>query len=65
MFFKNMKSKKSAQSSAESKKSIENMTNEITKIWSGENKREHTDVGGSYTGNPVGFDIPEQDGDDL
>lgn len=62
MFFKN---KKNNQKSAENKKNIENMTDEITKIWSGENKSEHTDVGGWYTGNPVGYDAPEQDGDDL
>lgn len=62
MFFKNKKNQKNAD---EARRNIENLTNEVTKIWSGEEKHEHTDVGGWYTGNPVGYEAPEQDGDDL
>lgn len=64
MFFKSKKAK-NTEKAVQSQRNIKNMTDEITKIWSGENKHEHTDVGGSYTGNPVGYSSPEQDGDDL
>ncbi len=59
------KSKKNQQKSIENRKNIENMTDEVIKIWNGTGKPTHTDVNGSYTGNPVGFEIPEQDPDDL
>lgn len=59
------RSKRNEKKAAEAKKNIENLTNEVTKIWSGVNKHEHTDVEGSYTGNPVSLEFPEQDADDL
>lgn len=62
MFFIN---KKNIEKKAQARKNIEKMSAEISEIWSGENKREHTDVSGSYTGNPIGYEIPEQDSDDL
>lgn len=62
MFFIN---KKNIEKKAQVRKNIEKMSAEISEIWSGENKREHTDVSGSYTGNPIGYEIPEQDSDDL
>ena len=62
MLFKN---KRNTEKRAQARKNIEKMSAEISEIWSGENKKEHTDVSGSYTGNPVGYGIPEQDSDDL
>lgn len=65
MFFK---SKKNAKKAVEARQNIENLTNEVTKIWnSTANPADpiESDVNGSYTGNPSGFEIPEQDPDDL
>lgn len=59
------KSKKKSDKNTQARKNIQKMSTEISEIWSGEKKREHTDVSGSYTGNPVGYEIPEQDSDDL
>ena len=41
------------------------MSAEISEIWNGEHEESPIDVNGSYTGNPIGFDQPEQDPDDL
>lgn len=54
-----------AQKSVDKKKKIDKLTAEISEIWSGDNKVPPTDVDGSYTGNPINSDIPEQDADDL
>ena len=61
MFFK----KNNQQKVVEARKRIEKLTTEISEIWSGENEETPTDVNGSYTGNPKGFDEPVQDADDL
>lgn len=61
MFFK----KNDKQKSVEARKRIEELTAEISEIWSGEDDPAPTDVNGSYTGNPQNFDVPEQDADDL
>lgn len=65
MLFKNKKNEKNGKNAVSAKKNIENLTNEVTKIWNGSEKSAHTDVSGSYTGNPIGYEIPEQDSDDL
>lgn len=59
------KSKRNEKKSAEARQNIERLTDEVTKIWNGENKAFRTDVEGSYTGNPVNLSEPEQDADDL
>lgn len=59
------KSKRNSRKTAENKKNIENLTDEVTRIWNGEGKAFRTDVEGSYTGNPVNLSEPEQDADDL
>ncbi len=61
MFFK----KNNKQKTIDARKRIEKMTAEISEIWNGENEKTPTDVNGSYTGNPQGFKVPEQDADDL
>lgn len=61
MFFK----KNDKQKRVEARKRIEELTAEISEIWSGEDDITPTDVNGSYTGNPQNFDVPEQDADDL
>ncbi|MGN0539182.1 MAG: hypothetical protein ACI4KI_04935 [Candidatus Fimenecus sp.] len=62
MIFKN---KKSTEKAAETRKKIEKMSAEISEIWNGEHEESPIDVNGSYTGNPIGFEQPEQDPDDL
>lgn len=61
MFFK----KNNKQKSADARRKIEKMTAEISEIWNGENAENPTDIDGSYTGNPKGFEVPVQDADDL
>ena len=61
MFFK----KNNKQKAIETRNKIEKMTAEISEIWSGENEQNISDIDGSYTGNPQGFDVPVQDADDL
>lgn len=57
--------KKSAKKQAERRKSIAKMSEEISKIWSGESPDANFDVNGSYTGNPTDNGVPVQDADDL
>ena len=62
MFFKKNKSEEKA---VRTRQKLEKLNEEISEIWSGENDDVKSDVNGSYTGNPQGFEVPEQDADDL
>lgn len=44
---------------------LNEITAEVSEIWNGYNDTTNTDVLGSYTGNPLKSDQPEQDSDDL
>lgn len=56
---------KEKKPSAKAIEKINRITEEISEIWDGSENPAHTDVLGSYTGNPTGFEVPEQDADDL
>ncbi len=62
MLFKKIKSEEKA---IRTRQKLEKFNQEISEIWSGENDEVKSDVNGSYTGNPQGFEVPEQDADDL
>ena len=49
----------------ETRKRIEKMSTEISRIWSGEDSEIQTDINGSYTGRPKKDETPVQDADDL
>jgi len=63
MFFKKNKSDEKA---TRTRQKLQKLNEEISEIWKGDNKDNvKSDVNGSYTGNPQGFEVPEQDADDL
>ena len=45
--------------------SIEQLSEEISEIWNGEETAKQYDANGWYTGNPQDAIVPEQDADDL
>ncbi len=57
--------KKSEKKEAEKRRNIAKLSEEISKIWSGESSDTTFDVNGSYTGNPADNGVPVQDADDL
>lgn len=62
MFFK----KKSPEEKvARTRRKLRKMNEEISKIWNGDETTKQFDANGWYTGNPQGFEVPEQDADDL
>lgn len=63
MFFKK---KNSEEKAARTRRKLRKMNEEISQIWNGISAEDiQSDVNGSYTGNPQGFEVPEQDADDL
>ena len=62
MFFNKQKKKEKQE---ETRKKIEKISEEIAEIWNGEETAKQYDANGWYTGNPNGFEVPEQDPDDL
>lgn len=63
MFFKKRNSEEKA---ARTRRKIRKLNEEISEIWNGPSEEEiPSDVNGWYTGNPQGFEVPEQDADDL
>ncbi len=62
MFFNKQKKKEKQE---ETRKKIEKISEEIAEIWNGEENAKQYDANGWYTGNPKGFEVPEQDPDDL
>ena len=62
MFFRKNKAEEKA---ARTRQKLEKLNEEISEIWNGDNDEVKSDVNGSYTGNPQGFEVPEQDADDL
>lgn len=61
MFFKRNKQDKIQKT----RKKIDELSEEISEIWNSQDENGKFDTNGSYTGNPVGFDVPVQDADDL
>jgi hypothetical protein len=62
MFFgKNRKKDKEKKT----RKEIQRISEEISKIWNSEEDTKRFDINGSYTGNPKNDDVPVQDADDL
>ena len=61
MFFKRNKQDKIQKT----RKKIDELSEEISEIWNGQDENGKFDTNGSYTGNPDGFDVPVQDADDL
>jgi DNA anti-recombination protein RmuC len=59
------KFKKSKKHQEKVRKNIRKMSEEIAKIWSGENEKIKTDINGSYTGQAEDNSPPTQDADDL
>lgn len=63
MFFKK---KNPEEKAAHTRRKLRKMNEEISEIWQGMNEDEiPSDVNGWYTGNPLGYEVPEQDADDL
>ena len=62
MFFNKQKQKEKQE---KTRKKIEKLSAEISEIWNGEENAKQFDANGWYTGNPKGFEVPEQDPDDL
>lgn len=62
MFFKK---KSSEEKAVRTRQKIRKMNEEISEIWNGEETAKNFDANGWYTGNPQGFEVPEQDADDL
>lgn len=63
MFFKKQNK---AEKVLRTRRKLKKMNEEISEIWNGISADEiSSDVSGWYTGNPQGFEIPEQDADDL
>ncbi len=62
MFFNKQKQKEKQE---KTRKKIEKLSEEISEIWNGEENAKQFDANGWYTGNPKGFEVPEQDPDDL
>ena len=49
----------------EKRNKLKKLEAEISDIWNPEFRKMPSDTNGSYTGNPSGFEKPEQDADDL
>ena len=62
MFFKK---KSSEEKAVRTRQKLRKMNEEISEIWNGEETAKNFDANGWYTGNPQGFEVPEQDADDL
>ncbi len=62
MFFKK---KNPEEKAVRTRQKIRKMNEEISEIWNGEETAKKFDANGWYTGNPQGFEVPEQDADDL
>ncbi len=63
MFFKK---KSPEEKAARTRRKIRKINEEISEIWNGISADDiQSDVNGWYTGNPQGFEVPEQDADDL
>ncbi len=63
MFFKK---KSSDEKAMRTRQKLRKLNEEISEIWNAESQDDvKSDVNGSYTGNPQGFEVPEQDADDL
>lgn len=61
MLFKRNKKEKIS----DTRKKIDELSEEIAEIWQSNNNAKLFDTNGSYTGNPADYDVPEQDADDL
>lgn len=60
------KKKNKEEKAAQTRRKLRKMNEEISEIWNGTSAEDIcSDVNGSYTGNPQGFEVPEQDADDL
>ncbi len=57
--------RKNVEKEIKARKKIDKLSEEISEIWQSTNNAKLFDANGSYTGNPQGFDVPEQDADDL
>ncbi len=57
--------RKNVEKEIKARRKINQMQQEISEIWQSTNNAKLFDTNGSYTGNPAGFDEPEQDADDL
>lgn len=57
--------KKQKEKQDQTRKEIEKISAEIAEIWNSDESAKQFDANGWYTGNPAGFDVPEQDPDDL
>ncbi len=62
MFFKK---KNPGEKAVRTRQKLRKMNEEISEIWNGEETAKNFDANGWYTGNPQGFEVPEQDADDL
>lgn len=62
MFFKK---KNPEEKAVRTRQKLRKMNEEISEIWNGEETAKKFDANGWYTGNPQGFEVPEQDADDL
>ena len=63
MFFNKRNAEEKAQ---HTRQKLRKLNEEISEIWNrNENEDIISDTNGSYTGNPQGFAVPEQDADDL
>lgn len=49
----------------QTKRQMDKLNEEIAQIWNAVTPTGTSDVQGSYTGTPLGFDEPEQDADDI
>ena len=61
LFGKNRKIEKQKNT----RKEIERISEEISKIWNSEEDTKQFDAEGWYTGNPKDAEVPVQDADDL
>ena len=60
------KKKNPEEKIARTRRKLRKMNEEISEIWNGISSDDiQSDVNGWYTGNPQGFEVPEQDADDL
>lgn len=62
MFFKKRNQEEKA---ARTRRKLRKMNEEISEIWNNDESTKQFDANGWYTGNPSGFEVPEQDPDDL
>lgn len=62
MFFKKRNQEEKA---ARTRRKLRKINEEISEIWNNDENTKQFDANGWYTGNPNGFEVPEQDPDDL